>query len=120
MSNYEAKLTKQFSQELTEGSGGDAPYTYAASPLPAGLTFDKITRYIEGTPTSATPMTTTVTYTVEDEDGDSVSAEFKITVYEYPSLDPVDDVAKMLDIPFELELPACKRRQRTLRLHSDR
>ena len=50
-------------------------------------------------------MTVTVTYTVEDEDGDPASADFTITVYEFPSLDPVDDVGEKLAIPTSIVLP---------------
>ena len=38
---------------LPEGSGGIAPYTYALSGLPAGITFDPTTRLLRGTPTAA-------------------------------------------------------------------
>ena len=104
VSNYDAKLTKRFSEELPLGTGGDGKHTYTASPLPAGLELNKDTRYIEGTPTSA--GTTTVTYTVEDEDGDPASADFTITVYEMPSLAEISDVSATKDEAFSpLTLP---------------
>jgi hypothetical protein len=98
-----AKLTKQFSVELPAGQNGDPPYRYSVSDLPSGLQFDGNSRLIEGTPDTAGPLD--VTYTVTDADDDVVSADFTITVYAMPRLDPVDDVTKMQDIPFELELP---------------
>ena len=53
---------------LPEGTGGTAPLTYSLSPaLPAGLTFDAITRTIAGTPRAASE--TVYTYTVTDANG---------------------------------------------------
>ena len=54
---------------LPVGTGGDAPLSYSASNLPAGLSFAPVTRVISGSPT--TVQTRTVTYTVTDVDGDS-------------------------------------------------
>ena len=57
---------------LPEGAGGTAPLTYSLSPaLPAGLTFDAITRTISGTPSEASE--TVYTYTVMDANGASSS-----------------------------------------------
>ena len=57
---------------LPEGTGGTAPLTYSLSPaLPAGLTFDAVTRTIAGTPTAASE--TVYTYTVTDASGASLS-----------------------------------------------
>ena len=57
---------------LPEGAGGTAPLTYSLSPaLPAGLTFDAITRTIAGTPRAASE--TVYTYTVADANGASLS-----------------------------------------------
>ena len=57
---------------LPEGAGGTAPLTYSLSPaLPAGLTFDAVTRTIAGTPRAASE--TLYTYTVTDANGASFS-----------------------------------------------
>ncbi len=57
---------------LPAASGGTAPLTYSLSPaLPAGLTFDAVTRTIAGTPTAAAE--TAYTYTVTDANGASAS-----------------------------------------------
>ena len=101
--DFNAKLTKQFRKELPAGQNGDPPYRYNVSGLSSGLQFDGNTRLIEGTPDTAGPLN--LTYTVTDVDDDVTSADFTITVYAMPRLDPVDDVTKMQDIPFELELP---------------
>ena len=53
---------------LPEGTGGTAPLTYTLSPaLPAGLTFDAVTRTIAGTPRAESE--TVYTYTVTDANG---------------------------------------------------
>ena len=57
---------------LPEASGGTAPLTYSLSPaLPAGLTFDAVTRTIAGTPRAAAE--TAYTYAVTDANGATVS-----------------------------------------------
>ena len=57
---------------LPAASGGTAPLTYSLSPaLPAGLTFDAVTRTIAGTPRVAAE--TAYTYTVTDANGASAS-----------------------------------------------
>ena len=57
---------------LPEGTGGTAPLTYSLSPaLPAGLTFDAVTRTIAGTPTAASEAV--YTYTVADANGATAS-----------------------------------------------
>lgn len=65
---------------LPAARGGNAPLTYSLSPaLPAGLTFDAGTRVIAGTPTAA-QATTTYVYAVTDNDDDTSSIQFRITV----------------------------------------
>ena len=67
--------------------GGNPPYTYSISALPAGLEFDALSVQIHGTPTtevSAHP----VTYTVTDATGASASLTFTITVRD--TLPPTD------------------------------
>ncbi len=72
---------------LPEATGGNGELTYSlAGDLPAGVTFDALTRTLSGTPT-ATQDATTYTYTVTDADdntaaSDSDSLEFTITVEE--------------------------------------
>ena len=65
---------------LPEATGGNAPLTYALSPLPpAGLSFNAGTRTLSGTP-SAGQAATTYTYTVTDSDNDTDSLTFTIAV----------------------------------------
>ena len=77
---FTAIVGEQFTQQLPEATGGTSPYTYTVTQLPAGLTFNKGTHTITGTPTLAGP--TVVTYTVTDGNLDSVSDAFTITVSE--------------------------------------
>ena len=76
--NFTAKQNSPFSQQLLAGSGGDGTLSYAATPLPVGLSFDDSSLIISGTPTGTGP--TTVRYTVTDSDGDSAYVDFTITV----------------------------------------
>ena len=69
-------------EELTlpAAVGGTAPLTYALSPaLPDGLSFDRSTRRLSGTPTDISSETP-YTYTVTDNDGRSATLSFTITV----------------------------------------
>ena len=50
VSNYTATQNSPFSEQLPLGSGGDGTLSYAATPLPAGLSFTESTRTIAGTP----------------------------------------------------------------------
>lgn len=64
---------------LPDATGGNGDLTYSLNPdSPAGLDFDENTQVFSGTP--ATNGITEVTYTVMDEDGDSVSLMFTINV----------------------------------------
>ena len=65
---------------LPEATGGTAPLTYGISGLPAGLSFDKDARTLSGTPMEATDGAVIVTYTVVDQDGNTFSTTFSITV----------------------------------------
>ena len=77
---FTAIVGEQFTQQLPAATGGTSPYTYTVTQLPAGLTFNRGTHTITGTPTLAGP--TVVTYTVTDGNLDSVSDAFTITVSE--------------------------------------
>ncbi|MYG45333.1 MAG: T9SS type A sorting domain-containing protein [Rhodothermaceae bacterium] len=66
--------------QFPDGTGGQAPLTYALDPLPpTGLVFDSSTRTLAGTPTVPTD-TTVYTYTVTDADSKSISMNFEISV----------------------------------------
>ena len=66
--------------QLPEASGGDEPLAYSLSPtLPTGLVFDATTRQITGTPT-VNQGPTEYTYTVTDDDGDTATVTFNITI----------------------------------------
>ena len=68
--------------ELPAARGGTGALTYVTSSLPAGLSFNRLTRTISGTPTAATEDT--VAYTVFDQGGNIRSLGFSITI-EAPS-----------------------------------
>ncbi len=105
ISGYTAKQNAPFTQQLPEGSGGDAPLSYDATPLPAGLSFITSTRTIAGTPTGTGP--TSVRYTVTDSDGDSAHVDFDITVD--PDLAPtapsITGYNAKQNSPFSQQLP---------------
>ena len=63
---------------LPEASGGNGELTYSLSPSVSGLTFNATTRQLTGTPSAA--GTHAMTYTVTDEDGDTDTLAFTITV----------------------------------------
>ena len=65
---------------LPVATGGNAPLTYSITPsLPSGLGFNENTRVISGTPNTVTSRRT-YTYTVTDNNGDTRSLMFRITV----------------------------------------
>ena len=63
---------------LPAASGGDGTLTFSLSPNVPGLTFNATTRQLTGTPSTA--GTYAMTYAVTDEDGDSDTLSFTITV----------------------------------------
>ena len=63
---------------LPQATGGNGTLTYSLSPDVPGLTFDAATRQLTGTPTTA--ATHNMTYTATDEDGDTDTLPFTITV----------------------------------------
>ena len=106
VSNLTATQNAPFSQQLPIGSGGDGTLSYAATPLPAGLSFDDLSRTIAGTPTGNGP--TTVRYTVTDSDGDSAYVDFTITVAAdlTPTLGAISGYTARVGSPFSEVLPA--------------
>ncbi|WP_167343658.1 gliding motility-associated C-terminal domain-containing protein [Pedobacter borealis] len=70
--------TAYTTQIIPSATGGTTPYTYSATGLPPGLTFNPSTRAITGTPT--TPGTYTVPVTVTDADGKTATTNYSITV----------------------------------------
>ena len=106
VSNFTGKQNSPFSQQLPLGSSGDGTLSYAATPLPTGLTFTESTRTIAGTPSGH--GTTTVRYTVTDSDGDSDFVDFTITVAadQTPTFDPIEGYTARVGSPFSEVLPA--------------
>ncbi|AOM77022.1 putative Ig domain-containing protein [Pedobacter steynii] len=66
------------SQPIPAATGGTAPYTYAATNLPPGLSFDAVTRVISGTPTQSGLYSITVTVT--DDAGTTASNTYSLRV----------------------------------------
>ena len=64
--------------QLPAASGGDGRLSYALRPQVPGVTFDASARLLSGTPTDH--GTYRMTYTVEDEDADSDTLKFTITI----------------------------------------
>ena len=71
---------------LPEAADGDGELTYSVSALPAGLEFDAVTRTLAGTPTEATDGAVEATYTVTDNEGDTATQTFTITIAEEGTL----------------------------------
>ena len=71
---------EEVSETLPAATGGTAPLSYAVTPdLPRGLTFNKETRVLSGTPTAAAARTE-YTLTVTDADDYTEELSFSITV----------------------------------------
>ena len=71
--------------------GGDAPITYSVSTLPAGLSFDRATRTLSGTPTAETDGAVNIIYTAIDSTRDASALIFAITVNEGAVAPPTAD-----------------------------
>ena len=68
-----------YSFTLPAATSGDLPLTYSLSgTLPAGITFAASTRLLAGTPTELGSFD--LTYEVEDDDGDTDTADFTLSV----------------------------------------
>ena len=65
-------------QATVSASGGSAPYTWAQSGLPSGLTLDAATGQISGTPTAE--ATAPITFTVTDYQGHQQNFSTSLTV----------------------------------------
>ena len=76
--DFSARVEEQFTQQLPAANGGTSPYLYSVTTLPAGLTFNRGTHTISGTPTEA--GTKTITYRVTDYNSSQASDDFTITV----------------------------------------
>ena len=63
---------------LPQASGGNGTLSYSLSPSVPGLSFDPSTRQLTGTPSTAGAYS--MAYTVTDEDGDTDTLNFSITV----------------------------------------
>ena len=63
---------------LPEATAGNGTLSYSLSPSVPGLSFNAATRQVSGTPSTA--GTHAMTYTVADEDGDTDTLSFTITV----------------------------------------
>ena len=72
---------------LPEASGGNGTLAYSLSPNVPGLTFNASTRQLTGTPSTA--GTYAMTYTVTDEDDDTDTLGFTITVEDVDNGDTV-------------------------------
>ena len=65
---------------------GNTPVTYSLQPaLPAGLSFDSVTRFLTGAPTS-TAADATYTLRVTDADGETADLTFNIEVFQPPAV----------------------------------
>lgn len=65
-------------QIIPAATGGTGPYTYSATSLPPGLSFNPTTREITGTPTQS--GTYTIPVTVIDVNGNTVTSSYTIKV----------------------------------------
>jgi gliding motility-associated-like protein len=65
-------------QTLPEVVGGVGPYVYQLSGMPAGMSFNAVTRVISGTPTTGGNFN--LTLTVTDSNGNTVNANYQLRV----------------------------------------
>jgi hypothetical protein len=79
----QAEVGRPFERVLV-ATGGRGPYTWSATGLPAGLTFDAATATISGTPTTASD--TSVKITVVDSIGTTTTQDLDLEVAERLSI----------------------------------
>ena len=105
IADQSGKVGTAFSVTLPVGTGGDAPLTYSVSGEPSWASFVPATRVLSGTPDAA--GTTTVTYTVTDDDGDSDDTTFDIAVAAdlMPAAPTVADQSGQVNVAFSVTLP---------------
>ena len=84
-------------QVLSAATSGDAPLTYTLTGNPSWLSFDASTRVISGIAPDLAQASVTLTYTVEDANGDTATKMFGITVSSAPVQLP-DAVAPSITI----------------------
>ena len=101
--------TFQVDQEITDFVlpavvSGATPYIYEVTGLPTGLTFNTGTRTVSGTPTAE--GSSTVTFRVTDDDGESVEQEFAILVVAVLLVLPAPDEIVMVEgRSYDVQLP---------------
>ncbi len=106
ISDVSTTKDEEFSLKPSTVKGGRAPFTYTTTTLPTGLTFNKTSHAIEGTPTEE--KDTDVTFTVTDADGDTASVEFQISVKQgdtepsFPAQMSLEDQTARVGSYFEL------------------
>ena len=89
----------------TDPDGDDGDITYRLSQLPSGLNFNASTRYLSGTPTAASGLTT-YTYTATDAGGATASLQFQIQVMPAPgTLPPTALIDSTISLP-AMSIPA--------------
>lgn len=76
--------TTYLTQTLPPASGGTTPYTYSASNLPPGLSFNPLTREITGTPSQS--GTFVIPVSVSDDQGKTITVSYTIGVQDPLSL----------------------------------
>ena len=78
-----ATVGTAFTATLPVGTGGDPPLSYSVSGEPSWASFNATTRVLSGTPDAA--GTHHLTYTVEDDDGDTDDTTFNLVVAAAPA-----------------------------------
>jgi hypothetical protein len=80
------QVTFAYSANLSAATGGWASYTYNATGLPTGLTFNATTRRISGTPTAAGNFSVNFTVTDSATPKNSLSQTIPITIVPYMTI----------------------------------
>ncbi|RYE18459.1 MAG: hypothetical protein EOP51_21920, partial [Sphingobacteriales bacterium] len=88
-------------QEIPAATGGTGPYTYVASSLPPGLSFENTTRQITGTPTNA--GTYTFPIVVTDADGYTITTNYTIVVDPALALPTAPLVDGTVGVPYQTQ-----------------